>query len=61
MKFKKIIDFRIYNDCDRSLLEKAKEIHKIMPEHDLSIYIEYLKKGKNREKSSDEIMNAFLG
>jgi len=51
------LDFRIYNDCDRIMLEKAKAIQKLFPNHDVSYYVEFLKKSKDRDKSIDEIID----
>jgi len=39
------------------MLEKAKAIQKLFPNHDVSYYVEFLKKSKDRDKSIDEIID----
>lgn len=42
------IDFRIYTDCNRSLLEKATQIQKAFQNHDINYYIDFLQKSKDK-------------
>lgn len=53
-------DFKIYTDCNRSLLEMATIIQKTFPKHDIAYFVDFLKKKNYKDKSVEEIVDANI-